>query len=158
LQKDSVEITVKVFPNGFAGSLLNQAEQTAKSPYGVFKIISNDPTVGNGVLVRNPTKFDIPIIDIYIPEGFSPNHDGVNDFFVITRPFNTTISMELFNRWGNLVYKAPDYKNEFDGKGNQPNRILGEDLPDGTYYYIILATNTATGTVRKFASFITIKR
>ena len=157
-QTDSVEFTVKVFPNGFAGVLLNQAEQTAKSPYGVFKIISNDPTVGNGVLVRNPTKFTIPIIDIFIPEGFSPNHDGTNDFFVITKPFNTTISMELFNRWGNLVYKAPDYKNEFDGRGNQPNRVLGEELPDGTYYYIIIATNTATGTVRKFAGFITIKR
>ena len=157
-QTDSVMLTLKVIPNGFAGVLNNTAVMTAKSPYGIFNITSNDTTQGNGASVRNPTKFTIPVVDIFIPEGFSPNHDGTNDFFVITRPFNTNISLEMFNRWGNLVYKSGDYKNTWDGKGNQPNNVLGEDLPDGTYYYIVLATNTTTGTVRKFVGFITLKR
>jgi hypothetical protein len=57
------------------------------------------------------------------------------------------------------VYLAPDYKNEWDGKGNQPSSgNLGEDLPDGTYYYIVLATNRTTGALRKFAGYITLKR
>ena len=55
-------------------------------------------------------------------------------------------------------YKSADYKNEWNGKGNQPNNILGEDLPDGTYYYIVLATDQTTGAIRKFAGFITLKR
>jgi gliding motility-associated-like protein len=158
LKTDSVNLTIKMIPNGFSGTLNNVAIQTAKSPYGIFRVTSNDPTVGNGILVREPTKFIIPIIDIFIPSGFSPNQDGTNDKFVITKPFNTSISLDVFNRWGNLVFKAQDYKNEFDGKGNQPNRVLGEDLPDGTYYYIVVATNNANGTVRKFAGFITLKR
>ena len=115
-------------------------------------------TVGNGLTVRNPTPFVIPIIDIFIPSGFSPNRDGINDLFVITRPFNTRITLDIYNRWGNAVYKVYDYKNEWDGKGNQPNKILGDDLPDGTYYYIVLATDQATGTVRKFAGYVTLKR
>ncbi len=158
LQKDSVQIVVKLTPNGFSGVLNNVAIQTAKSPYGVFSVTSNDPVAGNGNPVRNPTKFSIPLVDIFIPSGFSPNHDGVNDQFVITRPYNTTINLEIYNRWGNPVYISPDYKNDWDGRGNQPNRILGNDLPDGTYYYIVLATDKNTGSVRKFAGFITLKR
>ena len=157
-QTDSIQLTLKVFANGFAGTLNNVAEQTAKSLYGIFKVTSNDPTVGNGTVIRAPTKFIIPLVDIFIPSGFSPNHDGTNDLFVITRPYNVSISLDIFNRWGNLVYKVADYKNEWDGKGNQSGVILGEDLPDGTYYYIVLATDKLTGSVRKFAGYITLKR
>ena len=158
LTKDSVQLYLKVNPNGFSGKLLNQVVLTANSPFGQFSVTSNDPTVSNSISVRNPTPFDIPLIDIFIPSGFSPNHDGVNDNFVIIRPFGTTINMEIFNRWGNAVYKAPDYKNEWDGRGNQPNNILGEMLPDGTYYYIVTATDKLTGNIRKFAGFVTLKR
>ncbi len=157
-QKDSVVITVRVTPNGFSGQLVNTAIQFAKSPYGTFSVTSNDPTYGTGLAVREPTRFVIPAIDIFIPSGFSPNRDGVNDLFVITRPFNTSINLEIFNRWGNLVYRSRDYNNDWGGKGNQPNNILGEDLPDGTYYYVVLATDKTTGSVRKFAAFITLKR
>ena len=157
LKTDSVELMLKVIPNGFSGLLNNTAVQTARSPYGSFSTTSNDPVAGNGFVVRNPTKFIIPLIDIFIPTGLSPNHDGVNDKFVITHPFNTSINLEISNRWGNLVYKSLDYKNEFEGKGNQPNRLMGEDLPDGTYYYVVLATDKTTGSVRKFAGFITLK-
>jgi gliding motility-associated-like protein len=155
---DSVEVMLKVTPQGFAGTLSNTATLTAKSPFGTFTVTSNDPSVGNGISVRNPTKFIIPVIDIFIPSGFSPNRDGVNDLFVITRPVTTTISLEIYNRWGNSVYKVPDYKNEWDGRGNQPNRVLGDELPDGTYYYIVLATDRVTGTVRKFSGYVTLKR
>ena len=127
-------------------------------PLGTFTVNSNDPLEGDGLTVRIPTKFTIPSIDIFIPSGFSPNRDGVNDYFVITRPFNTSINLEIFNRWGNLVYKSADYKNDWDGRRNQPNNILSEPLPDGTYYYIVTATDKTTGNTRKFASFITLKR
>lgn len=157
-KKDSVQITIKVFPNGFSGTLNNVATLTARSPLGFVTSSSNDPINNSDPSVRLPTKFTLPFVDIFIPSGFSPNHDGFNDFFVIARPFNTTIRMEIYNRWSNLVYKSLDYKNEWDGKGNQANRIMGEDLPDGTYYYEILATNQSTGVVRKFSGFITLKR
>ena len=158
LQKDSIVLVLKVTPNGFTGPLNNTAIQVAKSPLGTFTVNSNDPLEGDGLTARIPTKFTIPTIDIFIPSGFSPNRDGVNDYFVITRPFNTSINLEIFNRWGNLVYKSADYKNDWDGRGNQPNNILGEPLPDGTYYYIVTATDKTTGNTRKFASFITLKR
>ncbi len=156
LKTDSVEILVRIVPNGYSGTLNNTARLNAVSPYGNFGVISTDPYgTGTG---RIPTKFVIPLVDIFIPTGFSPNRDGVNDNFVITRPFNTNISLEIFNRWGNRVYMDENYQNNWGGRGNQPNRILGDELPDGTYYYIVLAKDKGTGAVRKFAGYLTLKR
>jgi gliding motility-associated-like protein len=159
LAQDTIEFQLRVIPNGFAGQLNNVAVEVAKSPYGTFSVSSNDPTVGNGSITREPTKFVIPVIDIFIPTGFSPNHDGLNDYFVIQHPYNTSINLEVSNRWGNVVYRSSgDYKNDWDGRGNQPGNVLGDPLPDGTYYYIVTATDRITGSVRKFVSFITLKR
>lgn len=74
--------------------------------------------------------------DIYAPtmiyNGFSPNNDGINDFFVVEGLEDTdTEQVSIFNRWGNLVFYVKDYQNNWDGTWN------GEDLPDGTYFYVI---------------------
>ncbi|GAB4446830.1 MAG: hypothetical protein OHK0036_00270 [Bacteroidia bacterium] len=70
--------------------------------------------------------------EIVVPNGFSPNGDGKNDFWVIDNiqqfPDN---EVEIYNRWGEKLFYAKGYKNDFDGKYN------GKDLPVGTYYYVI---------------------
>ena len=72
-----------------------------------------------------------------IPNGFTPNNDGINDFFVIPLLIqNPQIESELtvFNRWGDVVYQQKPYANDWGGqnKTNQP-------LPGGTYYYKFIA-------------------
>ncbi|HEX3009358.1 MAG TPA: gliding motility-associated C-terminal domain-containing protein [Bacteroidales bacterium] len=74
--------------------------------------------------------------DVFIPEGFSPNGDGSNDFFIIKGADTFVVSLKVFNRWGNMVYESKHYKNDWDGFSNA-GLILGTKLPDGTYYYII---------------------
>ncbi|KAF2326440.1 PKD domain-containing protein [Flavobacterium ginsenosidimutans] len=65
---------------------------------------------------------------------FSPNDDGQNDFFYIDcierYPDN---QLEIFNRWGNLVYYQKGYKNTWDGK----EEGSAKTLPEGTYFYIL---------------------
>ena len=77
-----------------------------------------------------------------IPEGFSPNGDGVNDYFVIegleVYPENTII---IFNRWGNKVFEASPYNNDWDGINMFGITIGGNQLPEGTYFYIIKLTD-----------------
>ncbi len=70
---------------------------------------------------------------------FSPNNDGVNDTFnidCISRfPDNR---LEIYNRWGNIVYEKDNYDNSWDGTSNGRAVIYTEDkLPVGTYYYIL---------------------
>jgi gliding motility-associated-like protein len=66
--------------------------------------------------------------DFEIPEGFSPNGDGKNDLFVINglEEFPGS-SLQIFNRWGQVVFESNNYQNNWDGK----------DAVDGTYFYIL---------------------
>ncbi|WP_229368319.1 gliding motility-associated C-terminal domain-containing protein [Fibrisoma limi] len=93
---------------------------------------------------------------MFIPEGFSPNGDGINDRFVIQRiPPGLTIRLEVFNRWGHLVYRSDDYKNDWDGTPNQGIRTNEprQGLPDGTYFYRVLRSDG-----REFTRFLTLMR
>ncbi|MFN5813811.1 MAG: gliding motility-associated C-terminal domain-containing protein, partial [Bacteroidota bacterium] len=159
-RKDTVRLMLRVYPNGFVGELTNIAEQTMTSPFGTFKMSSYDARVAGSVpvLAGSPTKFNVPEISIIIPTGFSPNRDGQNDVFVIVRPYNMTIGLEMFDRTGGVVYKSQDYKNDWDGRANQRMAFFGRDLPDGTYFYIVTATDKSTGKVTKFNGYITLRR
>jgi gliding motility-associated-like protein len=79
----------------------------------------------------------------FIPDAFSPNNDGVNDYFeILGIEFYEGNSIEIFNRWGNRVYRADNYGIEtsptfWDGKSNTGVRLGNEDLPAGTYFYVL---------------------
>jgi len=72
-----------------------------------------------------------------VPNGFTPNDDGLNDTFVFDQLFANPEKYEnseliIFNRWGDIVFEAQPYNNDWRGQNMQ-----GDDLPDGTYYYIL---------------------
>jgi gliding motility-associated-like protein len=71
-----------------------------------------------------------------IPNVFTPNGDGVNDLWVIqyleSYPGAT---VEVYNRYGQPVFKSVNYTSAWDGTLN------GKPLPVGTYYYLINPKN-----------------
>ncbi len=98
--------------------------------------LTPDPVNPGDVSPATPTPVKLEEIDLFIPGGFSPNHDGINDYFVIENAANAHIQLEIYNRWGNRIYKSSNYRNEWNGKTTEGVHI-GEDVPVGTYYYII---------------------
>ncbi len=78
-----------------------------------------------------------PLIPIRVPQLITQNNDGKNDGWIIENlelyPNN---SVQIFNRWGNLVYEANPYQNNWKGESNVSNTGNGQ-LPDGTYFYLI---------------------
>lgn len=93
---------------------------------------------------------------VFIPEGFSPNGDGINDRFVIQRvPVGITVQLDVYNRWGNLVYQDVNYTNDWDGTPNQGVKTAEakQGLPDGTYYYQVRLSDG-----REFVRFLTLAR
>jgi gliding motility-associated-like protein len=73
-------------------------------------------------------------VDPTIPEAFTPNGNNVNDYFVIGKSdVFTERRLDVFNRYGNLVYSSENYQNDWDGTRSEN----GQALPDGTYYYIL---------------------
>ena len=73
-------------------------------------------------------------LDLFIPEGFSPNGDGIDDYFVIKGADRFVVTLRIFNRWGNKVYESAHYKNDWDGVSNV-GILISNQLPGGTYYY-----------------------
>ncbi|HTN21152.1 MAG TPA: gliding motility-associated C-terminal domain-containing protein [Pelobium sp.] len=110
-----------------------------------------DPITPNDVTPQVPTPVKFIVDKIFIPEGFSPNGDGDHDLFVITNGGLTPLVLEVFNRWGNVVYKSTNYVNNWDGRSNKGIK-LGEDLPVGTYYYVVNYNS------KKYVGFITLNR
>lgn len=106
-------------------------------------------TVANGVCEEQSDDVKIEVRGLTNPNGFSPNGDGVNDFFIIMGAEQTPNNeFQVFNRRGKLVYSEKNYKNDWDGKG-----LDGSPLDDGTYYYIFTGDNIDT-----IKDFLIIKR
>ena len=74
----------------------------------------------------------------YFPNVFSPNNDGINDFFQASIDHracgHSDMSLQIFNRWGNLLFsEAHSIEPKWDGFVN------GSPASDGVYYYIFTA-------------------
>ncbi len=69
----------------------------------------------------------------------TPNGDGTNDYFIIDAvELSPNNVLQIFNRWGRVVYEKENYQNTFEGTSNNSYTILTDiKLPDGVYFYII---------------------
>jgi gliding motility-associated-like protein len=102
---------------------------------------------------------NISVFDIVVPEGFSPNDDEVNDFLVV-KGLDTSsqkAEMTIVNGTGSVVFEttSQDWK-DWDGKD-----LRGNDVSEGTYFYILQLTSTdqkSIGVVKKMSGFIILKR
>ena len=70
--------------------------------------------------------------DIDVPNAFSPNDDGINDYWKITGLSSYTRSkLTLYDRWGQEVFRSIAYPQPWNGKRSS------NQVPAGTYYYVI---------------------
>jgi gliding motility-associated-like protein len=68
-----------------------------------------------------------------VPNAITPNNDGVNDYFVIDKIEKYSDSkLMVFNKWGDVVFTAAPYTNNFNGISSK-----GKELPDEIYYYVL---------------------
>ncbi|MCF8215171.1 MAG: gliding motility-associated C-terminal domain-containing protein, partial [Chitinophagaceae bacterium] len=156
--KETIEITVKVLPNGYSGNVNNTAEGTAVAKWFNVTRQSIDTTASNGRKhgAGLPTLTVLPMVDIKISDVITPNNDGFNDKWIILRPSNVKVGVTIFNRWGQVVYKTADYKNDWYGTGT--NGALGNLLPQGTYYYLVELTGGVFTNKDVRKGYLTIKR
>lgn len=68
---------------------------------------------------------------MFLPNVFTPDGDGLNDRFIAKGPKVFNFEMEIYSRWGALIFSTTDNFNGWDG------RINDEDATEGTYIYRI---------------------
>jgi gliding motility-associated-like protein len=73
-----------------------------------------------------------------MPQGFSPDGDGINDAYTIDGiekfPDNY---LRIYNRWGTLIFEEKGYKNTWKGTFEKGIGANNETLPTGTYFYVL---------------------
>lgn len=76
--------------------------------------------------------------DFFIPDGFSPNGDGVNDTYTIPDIvfLYPDYTLEIYNRYGSLMFKGNKNKSEWDGK-NSDSKIIDGVALNGVYFYVV---------------------
>lgn len=97
------------------------------APEGQYKI-----KVENSVCAMEYS-FDLcseNICNWYAPNVFSPNDDGVNDVFLLFTPSSTEYDLNIFDRWGSLVYSGSSIQSNVEG-------WHGNDYPSGVYTWVI---------------------
>jgi gliding motility-associated-like protein len=114
----------------FNGSVVGNGPTLQTTEFGTYNVTVDDLNGCRGTdfvqVIDAPCAIEIP--NVITPE----NGDGKNDvFFIKNLDSNPNSQLTIFNRWGNEVYSNADYQNDWNG----------DDLPHGTYYYVLLLQN-----------------
>ncbi|MBN1819721.1 MAG: gliding motility-associated C-terminal domain-containing protein, partial [Prolixibacteraceae bacterium] len=86
--------------------------------------------------------------NLFVPDAFSPNNDNVHDVFYVEclETLYPEARLEVYNRWGVLVYKKEHYGNEsdwgsidawWDGRSTNSWTLGNQKVPIGTYFYLL---------------------
>ncbi|MFN3343680.1 MAG: gliding motility-associated C-terminal domain-containing protein [Flavobacteriales bacterium] len=87
-------------------------------------------------------------IEEIVPNVFTPNGDGLNDVFRLEgtpNPCWDSIHVEIYNRWGQLIYVSDEVEFKWDGKTK-----AGKEVPEGTYFVILKGTFGDTDVTRQY--------
>ncbi len=119
---------------GYSGQ---QLEVTTAGHYEVKVVLQ-------GCTGQDSVRFTMPAGLLPIPNAFTPNGDGINDRFQLVGSLDqiTTFTMQVFSRWGHLVFETTDPYEGWDGTFN------GSPCPVGTYLWIIGLKENYSGSER----------
>ena len=124
--------------NGYISSIQNPSiVSSTTANAGIYSLVISV----NGCYSA-PTSVTVVVnncsFEFNIPQGFSPNGDGINDLFVIRGidhyPNNKIL---IYNRWGDKVFEASPYQNTWNGNSTNGLIVGSDKLPTGTYFYLL---------------------
>ena len=127
------------WPNGDSSDVINVSNGDILTDYlftefGENQVYITVQNMNSGCV--DDTTFIIEVQGIpEIHNVFTPNGDLVNDYFSFDAFAMKDIDVSIYNRWGEMVINWQDENYQWDGRG-----IDGEELPEGVYYYVLIAT------------------
>src|SRR6185503_2364146 len=111
-------------------SLTTQAQDIL--PNKVYRVTAYQ--TGNNTIVSVSNYAEVvPPISIFIPNAFTPNNDGINDYFSVKGEGIQNFKLLIYDRWGEVIYKSNNPADHWDG------RYQNEPVENGTYVYEVFA-------------------
>jgi gliding motility-associated-like protein len=163
---DTVTLVLNVITNKKDGYYYNTAAiQGILNGYNGTQYVFNNQSV-NGMTPPAPATPTVPTPALLsaskyqMPEGFSPNGDGINDKLIIGSLGNNNAAIWIFDKQGAMVYRNMNYHNDWDGTyfNNNSGQSSGKKVEDGTYFYKVVVTETATGNQETYYGYLSIWR
>lgn len=110
---------------------LNYTDHAAAQPRICYRIRGEAPVSNCGPETwSNEVCIDFPAT-LFVPSAFTPNGDNLNDFFTSFGEFEESFYMEIYDRWGKLLFLTRDKATGWNGT------IDGKAAPEGVYVYKI---------------------
>ena len=141
------------FGDGGIDSIKNPIHIFDSGTYHVYLIAYNNTNRCYNAPDSTGLLITVENCELSIPNTFTPNNDGKNDFFDIIADGYTNYHLIIFNRWGLKIFESTNKNILWNGKVNN----TGSNATDGTYYYIFTA-NDVNGKPLSLKGFITLIR
>jgi gliding motility-associated-like protein len=120
------------------GETSTEADPTHDFQAAGRRLVRVEVITEEGCFIRLETEITvIRPFNLSIPSAFSPNRDGVNDFFYIGSYQVATFEFMVYNRWGQVVFSTDQPDFQWDGTSDR-----GGVLPSGNYVYRAAGTDT----------------
>lgn len=90
--------------------------------------------------------------NLFYPTAFTPNGDNLNDIFNVYGQYIDSFEMNIFNRWGELMYTTTQLDEGWDGN------FRGNPMPEGTYAFVANITDSAGRNFNKSGSVVLLRK
>lgn len=99
-----------------------------------YQLLVSTPTLrisSRNLCRATPASFCGMATPVFIPDAFSPNGDGINDFLEVKSEGTSPFELAIYNPWGTLLFRTTHLQPTWDGK------FQNEGVPSGIYTYLL---------------------
>lgn len=120
------------FGDGSTSILPSPVHEYSQPEVFTVKLVATDE---HGCKYEQEKRLEVKrVVTVSPPSAFSPNGDGYNDYYQVGYYNVRTFNIQVYDRWGGMVYESNQADFKWDGKDKN-----GKDLPEGTYVFVIKA-------------------
>jgi gliding motility-associated-like protein len=117
---------------------------------GIYTLMaSNGTCIIDDTIVVTVLDADVPFV---VPNVFTPNGDGYNDYLDVQQNNTEQYHLELYNRWGEKIFETSDPSVKWDGTRNS------DAVPDGVYFYIANYKSSCNEKIIEINGTVTVMR
>jgi gliding motility-associated-like protein len=142
---------VVIFTANTTSTNFTDITQDLNNQVAIYKIIA----VPNQAGIRESSSNNIRIVkepNLFYPTGFTPNNDGLNDVFNVFGQYINNFEMQIFNRWGEIMFHTDDLQKGWDGRFN------GTVMPEGTYVFRATITDQSGRTFERSGTLVLLRK